>query len=154
VSAVLQWLTPANVHELRGFLGLASFYRRFVRHFAILAKPLTQLLKKHKLFVWTDEHQKAFEALQQALCSALVLGIPNFAKAFCIEIDACQSGVGVWMKMLRIFSDRIRDRIRLEWFKFVRIRVRIFNIRYRIRIRILKSYIYDVDIQSYPIRHG
>jgi hypothetical protein len=47
VSVVMQWPTPANVHELRGFLGLAGFYRRFVRHFAILAKPLTQLLKKH-----------------------------------------------------------------------------------------------------------
>jgi hypothetical protein len=57
------------------------------------------------------------------------------------------------MKTVRIFSDRIRDRIRLEGFRSVRIRVRIFNIRYRIRIRIFKSHIYDVDIQSYPIRH-
>jgi hypothetical protein len=52
----------------------------------------------------------------------------------------------VWMKTVRIFSDRIRDRIRLEDFRSVRIRVRIFNIRYRIRIQILKSHIYDVDI--------
>jgi hypothetical protein len=57
------------------------------------------------------------------------------------------------MKTVRIFSDRIQDRIRLEGFRSVRIRVQIFNIRYRIRIRILKSYIYDVNIQSYPIRH-
>ena len=56
--------------------------------------------------------------------------------------------------MVRIFSDRIWDRIRLEGFRSVRIRVRIFNIRYRICIRILKSYICDVDIQSYLIRHG
>jgi hypothetical protein len=95
VSAVMQWPTPANVRELRGFLGLAGFYRRFVRHFAILAKPLTQLLKKHQLFIWTTDHQKAFEALQQALCSAPVLAIPNFAKLFAIETDACQSSVGV-----------------------------------------------------------
>jgi hypothetical protein len=58
------------------------------------------------------------------------------------------------MKTVRIFSDRIRDQIRLEGFRSLRIRVRISNIRYRIRIRILKSHIYDVDIQSYPIRHG
>jgi len=57
------------------------------------------------------------------------------------------------MKTIRIFSDRIRDRIRLERFRSVRIWVRIFNIRYRIRIRIFKLYIYDVDIQSYLIRH-
>ena len=64
------------------------------------------------------------------------------------------SQLRVGMKTVRIFSDRIRDRIRLEEFKSVRIRVRIFNIRYRIRIRIIKSHIYDVDIQSYHIRHG
>jgi hypothetical protein len=58
------------------------------------------------------------------------------------------------MKTVRIFFDRIRDRIRLEMFRSVCIRVRIFYIRYRIRIRIIKSYIYDVDIQSYLIRHG
>jgi len=57
------------------------------------------------------------------------------------------------MKIVRIFSDRIRYRIRLEGFISVRIRVRIFNIRYRIRIQILKSYIYDVDIRSYLIWH-
>ena len=59
----------------------------------------------------------------------------------------------VGMKTVRIFFDRIRDRIRLERFRSVRIRVRMFNIRYRIHIWILKSYIYDVDIQSYLIRH-
>jgi len=58
------------------------------------------------------------------------------------------------MKTVRIFSDRIRYRIRLEGLRSIRIRVRISNIRYRIRIRILKSYIYDVDIQLYPIWHG
>jgi len=62
-------------------------------------------------------------------------------------------GLRLGMKTVRIFSDRIRHRIRLEGFRSVRIRVRIFNIRYRIRIRILKSYIYNVDIQSYLIRY-
>lgn len=94
VSAVQQWPVPTNTHELRGFLGLAGFYRKFVHHFAILAKPLTQLLKKHQLFVWTTDHQKAFKALQQALCSAPVLAIPDFAKPFAIETNACQYGVG------------------------------------------------------------
>ena len=66
--------------------------------------------------------------------------------------DGSQWRVG--MKTVRIFSDRIRNRIRLEGLRSVHIRVRISNIRYCIRIRILKSHIYDVDIQSYPIRHS
>lgn len=93
VEAVMQWPTPANVHELMGFLGFAGFYRKFVKHFAILARRLTNLLKKHTLFVWIAEHQAAFQALQQALYSAPVLGIPDFTKPFTIETDACHNGV-------------------------------------------------------------
>lgn len=73
---------------------MAGFYRKFVKHFAILARPLTDLLKKHSLFVWTAAHQEWFQALKQALCSALVLGIPDFSKPFAIETDACHNGVG------------------------------------------------------------
>jgi hypothetical protein len=68
------------------------------------------------------------------------------------HVSFCDLHAG--MKIVWIFSDRIRDQICLEGFRSVRIRVRIFNIRYRIRIRIPKSHIYDVDIQMYPIRHG
>ena len=94
VTIVQEWPQPANVHELRGFLDLAGFYRKFVRNFAVIAKPLTNLLKKHTLFVWTSEHQLAFDTLKQALCSAPVLGILDFSQVFAIETDACQTGVG------------------------------------------------------------
>jgi hypothetical protein len=85
-----------------------------------------------------------FETIQHLFFSVIML---NFFGVRCIW---CLVG----MKMVRIFSGRIRDRIRLEGFRSVRIWVRILNIWYRIRIRILKSHIYDIDIQSYPIRHG
>jgi len=55
LDAIAQWPTPVSVKELRSFLGLAGYYRRFVRHFSILSKPLTNLLKKHTLFIWTPE---------------------------------------------------------------------------------------------------
>ena len=56
VEAVLSWPTPNNIKDLRSFLGLAGYYRKFVKHFAIIAKPLHNLLKKGALFVWTQDH--------------------------------------------------------------------------------------------------
>jgi hypothetical protein len=94
IEVVAQWVTPKNVKELRSFLGLAGYYRRFVRHFGLLAKPLTTLLKKGNLFIWTPSHEASFVALKEALISAPVLALPNFSLPFSLETDASQLGVG------------------------------------------------------------
>jgi hypothetical protein len=94
IRAIVEWPTPTDTKQLRSFLGLAGYSRRFVRHFALIAKTLTSLLKKDTLFVWTDEHEAAFQTLKQALTEAPVLAVPDFSKKFCIETDACKSGVG------------------------------------------------------------
>lgn len=94
ITAVQQWHVPQSVKDQRSFLGLADYYRRFVRHFGIIAKPLTELLKKGVPFHWTDLQSKSFEALKQALTSAPVLTLPDFTKPFCIETDASGIGVG------------------------------------------------------------
>jgi len=60
IEAVVSWPTPTTVKELRSFLGFAGFYRRFVRHYVVISKPLTTLLKKHSLFVWSTKHETAF----------------------------------------------------------------------------------------------
>lgn len=93
VTAILDWPTP-TFKELRSFLGLAGYYRRYVRYFAVIAKSLTCLLKKNELFVWTSAHEDSFQALKSALSSALVLVVPDFDKPFCLETDACAHGVG------------------------------------------------------------
>jgi hypothetical protein len=95
IEAIQNWPSPANVKELRSFLGLAGYYRKFVKHFALITKPLTQLLKKGQLFIWTSEHEESSVALKQTLCYAPVLALPDFTKTFCIETDACKTGVGV-----------------------------------------------------------
>jgi hypothetical protein len=95
VSTIFVWPQPTDVKQLRSFLGLAGYYRRFLKHFAIISKPLTALLKKHTLFVWTVDHDVAFNTLKLALTSAPVLAVPDFSKRFCIETGACKNGVGV-----------------------------------------------------------
>lgn len=64
------WPVPAFAKELRSFLGLARYYRKFVRNFGIISKPLTNLLKKHTLFIWSSDHDAAFAALKKPLCTA------------------------------------------------------------------------------------
>jgi hypothetical protein len=94
IKVIENWQTPTNAKELRSFLGLAGFYRKFVKNFGVISRPLFNLFKKYALFVWTQDHQTSFDLLKQALVSAPVLALPDFTKQFCIYTDACQTGVG------------------------------------------------------------
>ena len=93
VKAVLSWPVPKTVRAVRGFLGLAGYYRRFIRDYGRLAAPLTKLLRKDG-FQWTEEATAAFRALQQALSSAPVLHLPDFSQMFVVECDASGTGFG------------------------------------------------------------
>jgi hypothetical protein len=94
IQAIRDWPTPVCVKDVRGFLGLAGYYRKFVRNFGIMAKPLTLLLCKDTPFAWNTTHDEAFHSLKQALSSAPCLALPDFSKPFHIETDASGSGVG------------------------------------------------------------
>lgn len=94
ISSIQTWPRPTTVKELRGFLGITGYYRKFIRQYAVISQPLTQLLKKGSLFIWTDATEVAFQTLKTALISAPVLALPNFALPFTVETDACDVGIG------------------------------------------------------------
>ena len=94
IEAVANLCEPANIDQLRSFLGPAAYYRRFIPNFATVSAPLVALTKKHTKFLWNDAHTKAFTCLKRLLCQAPVLSYPNFQQSFILQTDASNLGVG------------------------------------------------------------
>ncbi|KAK8680625.1 hypothetical protein V6N13_109565 [Hibiscus sabdariffa] len=94
VQTILDWRPPRNVGEVRSFLGLAGYYQRFVQGFSTIALPLTKLLRKDQPFEWSEDRQRSFDKLKQALTHAPVLIQPEPGKEFTVYSDASHSGLG------------------------------------------------------------
>jgi len=94
VEDVFNWNPPTTVHEVRSFLGMAGYYRRFIPDFSRVAKPITTLLKNQTKFVWSHECEQAFQTLKRLLTTAPVLAQPDIEKPFDVYCDASGIGMG------------------------------------------------------------
>ncbi|GKB61388.1 putative reverse transcriptase domain-containing protein [Tanacetum coccineum] len=94
VEAIRNWSAPTTPTEVRQFLGLAGYYRRFIEGFSLISKPLTKLTQKNKKYEWGTEEDEAFQTLKQKLCSAPILALPEGTENFVVYCDASHKGYG------------------------------------------------------------
>ncbi|GJS26070.1 putative reverse transcriptase domain-containing protein [Tanacetum coccineum] len=94
IESIKDWASPKSPTEIRQFLGLAGYYRRFIEGFSKIAKPMTKLTQKKVKFEWGDKQEAAFQLLKQKLCSAPILALPEGSKDFIAYCDASKKGLG------------------------------------------------------------
>jgi hypothetical protein len=94
IKAILKWERPTNMTEIRSFLGLAGYYRRFVEGFSAIASPMTKLTRKEVKFEWSKECEQSFQELKKRLTTAPVLTLPEGQEGFIVYSDASNKGLG------------------------------------------------------------
>ncbi|GJS73249.1 reverse transcriptase domain-containing protein [Tanacetum coccineum] len=105
IEAVKNWASPTTPSEIRQFLGLAGYYRRFIEGFSKIAKPMTELTQKNQKFNWGEEQETAFQLLKQKLCVAPILALPEGSDDFVVYCDASIKGLGaVLMQRMKVIA--------------------------------------------------
>ncbi|MCO5593798.1 hypothetical protein L7F22_047816 [Adiantum nelumboides] len=94
IKAIQDWPEPVNLHEVRSFFGLCSYYRRFIHFFAGIAAPLHDLARKGVVFRFGKRQQQAFKLLKEKLTTEPILILPDLDKSFQVHCDACGSNIG------------------------------------------------------------
>lgn len=105
VKSVLEFSRPTTVKNIKSFLGLSGYYRKFINSYSGIAKPLTNLLKQDTKFVWSEECQKSFDTLKKALCSEPILKNPDFTNIFILTTDASNKALGAILSQGEIGKD-------------------------------------------------
>ncbi|XP_073294437.1 uncharacterized protein [Primulina huaijiensis] len=156
MEVVKQWVEPKNASEIRSFLGLAGYYRKFIQGFSSIAVPLTSLTKKNAKFLWSTECQKSFDTLNQALITAPVLVMPSGQGNFVLYTDSSKLGLGaILMQHNRVigYASRQLKRLNLEVFSSERIpRLSTLIIQSSSTDRIRNGQSYDDQLQKLRLK--
>ncbi|GKE63596.1 putative reverse transcriptase domain-containing protein, partial [Tanacetum coccineum] len=118
IEAIKSWDAPTTPTEVRQFLGLAGYYRRFIEGFSLISKPLTKLTQKNKKYEWGKEEEEAFQTLKQKLCSAPILALPEGMEDFIVYCDASLKGCGAVLmqreKVITYASRQLKKELNLR----------------------------------------
>ena len=106
-SKIVKWPTPTNVQQVQQFLGLAGYYRRFIRNFAEIARPLHRLTEQGRQFSWTQDCESAFSELKSRLTTTPILAFPDFHLVFTLDTDASQSGIGAVLSQVQNGTEKV-----------------------------------------------
>jgi hypothetical protein len=105
IQAVVKYPAPTNVKTIKQFLGLLGYYRKFIKDFALLAKPLTYLLRKDIPFIWGPEQEKSFNNLKETLTKQPILQYPDYTKPFTLTTDASNFAIGAILSQGEVGKD-------------------------------------------------
>ncbi|GJW52395.1 putative reverse transcriptase domain-containing protein [Tanacetum coccineum] len=156
IESIKDWTSPKSPTEIRQFLGLARYYRRFIKGFSKIAKPMTKLTQKKIKFEWGDKQEAAFQLLKQKLCSAPILALPEGSEDFIAYCDASKKGLGaVLMQREKVISYASRH-VRSQDLEALSIRNQVYSVHYqkelnmrqRRWLELLSDY--DCDIRYHP----
>lgn len=107
ISKILDLAPPRNVRQLRGFLGMTGYYRKYIPHYARVAAPLFQLVRQDEEFLWGDAQERAFNSLKDHLSSGPILALPNQEEPFIVAVDYSREGMGMVLSQIQAGSEKV-----------------------------------------------
>ena len=107
IESIQNWKTPTNVHEVRSFMGLCSYYRRFIKNFSDIAQPITKLTCKGQAFIWSANCQLAFDKLKEQLTKSPIMAYPREDCTFILDTDASNFGIGAVLSQIQDNQERV-----------------------------------------------
>nr|GEV74640.1 putative reverse transcriptase domain-containing protein [Tanacetum cinerariifolium] len=144
IESIKDWVSPKTTTEIRQFLGLAGYYRRFIEGFSKIARPLTKLTQKKVKFDWGDKQEEAFQIIKQKLCSAPILVLPEGSKDFVVYCDASIKGLGAVLmqreKVIAYGSRQLKNEVyRVHWPQKLKTHLRPEGIEYETTLLTLED---------------